>query len=155
MSESGMPSQSLIVDPSRVVHETIDDEVIIIQLDRANYYSLAGSGREIWQMICAGLTPTTIVERLEAAYQGDNGDIAADVRQLLAQLSEEGLVQEGDTNASAAPSNGGPPVDTAVPAGGTYASPKLEKYTDMQDFLLIDPIHDVAAEGWPTVEPGK
>jgi hypothetical protein len=155
MNEPDRDTNPLTVDPVQVVHETIDDEVIIIQLDRANYYSLAGSGREIWLMICAGLTPAAIVERLEAAYQGDNGDVAADFRQLLAQLSEEGLVQEGATGASATPSNGGPPIDASVPAGGTYAPPKLEKYTDMQDFLLIDPIHDVAAEGWPVVEPGK
>jgi hypothetical protein len=154
MSESGMPNQSLIVDPSRVVHETIDDEVIIIQLDRANYYSLAGSGLDIWRMICAGVPPAEIVSRLEVAYQSDNGEVAADFHRLLAQLREEGLVHD-PPNGDAIASAGDGAADAVIPAGGPYTAPKLEKYTDMQDFLLIDPIHDVAAEGWPTVEPGK
>ena len=30
-----------------------------------------------------------------------------------------------------------------------YESPCLESYTDMEDLLLLDPIHDVGKTGWP------
>ena len=30
-----------------------------------------------------------------------------------------------------------------------FEEPKLEKYSDMEDLLLLDPIHDVEDEGWP------
>ena len=34
------------------------------------------------------------------------------------------------------------------------AAPVLNKYSDMQDLLLLDPIHDVDEEaGWPTNKP--
>ena len=33
--------------------------------------------------------------------------------------------------------------------------PVLNKYTDMQDLLLIDPIHDVEAHGWPAKREGE
>ena len=29
----------------------------------------------------------------------------------------------------------------------------LTKYTDMQELLLLDPIHEVDATGWPEIEP--
>jgi hypothetical protein len=28
----------------------------------------------------------------------------------------------------------------------------LNKYTDMQDLLLLDPIHEVDAAGWPSTK---
>jgi hypothetical protein len=33
--------------------------------------------------------------------------------------------------------------------------PKLEKYTDMEDLLLLDPIHDVQEVGWPQTSGEK
>ena len=30
-----------------------------------------------------------------------------------------------------------------------FVAPQLHKYTDMQELLLLDPIHDVDQEGWP------
>lgn len=30
-----------------------------------------------------------------------------------------------------------------------FPAPRLERYTDMQDLLLLDPIHDVDERGWP------
>jgi len=35
-----------------------------------------------------------------------------------------------------------------------FSAPRLDKYTDMQQLLLIDPIHEVSDEqGWPKVKP--
>jgi len=45
---------------------------------------------------------------------------------------------------------GAPPL----PAGTVFAPPVLEVYTDMQDLLLLDPIHDVdETVGWPSPKP--
>jgi hypothetical protein len=30
-----------------------------------------------------------------------------------------------------------------------FVAPVLDKYTDMQELLLLDPIHEVDASGWP------
>jgi hypothetical protein len=34
-------------------------------------------------------------------------------------------------------------------ANGVFTRPVLTKFTDMQDLLLLDPIHDVNSSGWP------
>ena len=34
-----------------------------------------------------------------------------------------------------------------------YAAPKLATYSDLQDLLLLDPIHDVDETGWPAARP--
>ena len=34
-----------------------------------------------------------------------------------------------------------------------FQSPEIQKFTDMEDLLLIDPIHEVDEEaGWPNIK---
>ena len=30
-----------------------------------------------------------------------------------------------------------------------FVAPELKRYADMQDLLLLDPVHDVDEKGWP------
>jgi hypothetical protein len=34
-----------------------------------------------------------------------------------------------------------------------YTKPVLNKYTDMQQLLLADPLHEVQEAGWPHTKP--
>jgi coenzyme PQQ synthesis protein D (PqqD) len=135
-------------DPRKVVHETIDGEVILIQLETGNYYSLGGSGSRIWALLQEGVAPDGIAERLRASFDAPTGQVEEAVERLTAELVGEGLLeQDGDW----LPASRGPVDD---PAGRTpFAEPSLEKYTDMQDFLLVDPIHEVSDAGWPHTQP--
>jgi hypothetical protein len=36
--------------------------------------------------------------------------------------------------------------------GESYLQPSFEKYSDMQEMLLLDPIHEVSEAGWPHKE---
>jgi hypothetical protein len=55
-------------------------------------------------------------------------------------------------------------LETAAPGGGEarrlppgrvpFTPPVLGVYTDMQEFMLVDPVHQVdEAAGWPHVKP--
>ena len=136
-------------DPRKVVHETIDGEVILIQLDTGCYYSLGGSGAEIWGLLAGGQTPDEAAAALRVRFDAPPGVVEASVAQLAEQLRAEDLLQpDGD---------GPPPQAAAAEPGerGPFVEPVLEKYTDMQDFLLVDPIHDVAEAGWPHTRDGR
>jgi hypothetical protein len=41
------------------------------------------------------------------------------------------------------------------PIEGKFEAPVLQKYTDMQDLLLLDPIHDTDETGWPNIRIEK
>ena len=44
--------------------------------------------------------------------------------------------------------------DGLPPLGAAWTAPVLEVFTDMEDLLLLDPIHDVSeAVGWPMQKP--
>jgi hypothetical protein len=142
-------SRRFAVDPRQVVHETIDGETILIALETGVYYSLAGSGPEIWSLVAAGWTEDEIVAEM-ARRHSDHGALAEDAtRDLVTELFSEGLVVDAAVNG-----NGHfQPVASPQDAGEPFAAPVLKKYTDMEYFLQLDPIHEVEAAGWPHERP--
>lgn len=141
------------INPAKVVFETIDGEVILIQLERGNYFSLSGSGERVWALLNSGHTPVEVSAALSEQYGVPASELEPLVGALVEELVAEELVMplNGEVPAPAV-RNGSEPADTPP---GEFIPPKLEKYTDMQDHLLIDPIHDVSASGWPSVEPAE
>jgi hypothetical protein len=65
---------------------------------------------------------------------------------LLGELEREGLVRAapGDSAPEERPSSSDE-LDVRLP----FETPLLEKHTDMQAMILIDPVHQVGALGWP------
>jgi hypothetical protein len=84
---------------------------------------------------------------LEQRYDGAREEIQAAVTDLLSELKGEGLIRAGEElGAEAAVSF----AADGVPASRSpFKPPRLEKHTDMQDLILIDPVHEVSAAGWP------
>src|SRR4051794_18469031 len=132
------------VDPRKVAHETIDGEVIMIHLLVGTYYSLGGAGADLWAHLANGRGRDETLALLEERYEADPGAIAETVNELVKRLAEEELLVPAPDSAPA--SNGSPAKAAAERL--PFKQPELEKYTDMQDFLLVDPIHETDATGW-------
>lgn len=143
--ESMLPGQ-FVVDRRRVVDETIDGETILVQLDSGNYYSLRGVGVEIWALLASGHSTDELIEVLRRRYGPAAGPLEQAVRALVAELVDEQLLTPFD----GAPGERPPRHDVALAEPCPAPTlPKLEKFTDMQGFLLLDPIHDTDSTGWP------
>jgi len=139
--------KTFTVNRPLVVDETIDGETILIHLGTGAYYSLDGVASSVWQLAAAGAPDGTILASLKDAYPEGAATIDADVGRLLAELAAEHLLipQSESDSASRAPDA------LSFPPG--YSIPVLHKYTDMQEFMLADPIHDVdPGVGWPHVK---
>jgi hypothetical protein len=127
----------------QVVREVFDDEVIIINMESGNYFSLNTTGAYVWSLIEAGFSVDGIVGRVSRDFEGADAFAAPSVQALLDQMLGEGLIVTG---AGPAPS----PSSVANPATKrAFEPPTLAVYTDMQELLLLDPIHDVDETGWP------
>ena len=141
-----MPSTRYEISSPQVIHETIDGEVVIINLESGNYYSLRGTGARAWAGIDQGAEPSAIAGDLESSFAGA-GSAGAEVETFLAALEAEGLIRASDQ----------PDVPLALPepaGAAAYAPPVLETFTDMQDLILLDPVHEVdEAHGWPQPKP--
>jgi hypothetical protein len=135
----------LQVDSQHVVHEAIDGETLVVQLATGAYYSLRGTAHEAWEMLAARQPIDTVADQLADRYP-EATDVADDVRRFADELrGEELLIEYGPGEADP----GGPGL-TGDRAVATYEPPRVERYTDMQYFLLLDPIHEVDhVAGWP------
>lgn len=135
------------VNEPDVTYESFDTEVLAINLRNGNYYSLRESAVPIWQLAVRGLSVGEIGAALAQSASGDAAEVTAAVRVFLAELEAEALLVA--QSAPAAHVNGKPPV--TLPA--TFAKPVLDRYTDMQQLLLMDPIHETDVTGWPAKAP--
>jgi Coenzyme PQQ synthesis protein D (PqqD) len=142
------------VNSPRVMHETIDDEVIVIDLTTGSYYSLRASGAEIWHAVERGLPEDEIADVLVARYDAAPAEIAAAVSRLLRELTDEGLIESSNGAGEASPSKTSPTAHDDRPRE-RFQPPVLEKHTDMQDLILLDPVHEVDARGWPHAQAGS
>jgi hypothetical protein len=127
-----------------IVHETVDGEVIAIDLANGSYYSLAGSGPVVWEMLVRGVSEAEIGVALAGQFDADGETIGAAVSVLLAELQENGLIVASDDGAGAG-TLAFSPADAKAP----FEAPRLERYNDMKDYFLLDPIHEVDTAGWP------
>ena len=147
-----MNNQRFRVNTPTVTHETIDGEAVIINLDTGNYYSLVEAGSFIWSLVDKGASASEVQNRILQTYDGEAQDVDRGVRELLAQLQQENLIVPVEGSGEA--------VDLAqlTPASNghekpSFNPPSLNKYSDMQELLLLDPIHDVDDAGWPKPVP--
>ncbi len=142
------------INGSKIIHQTIDGEVVIINLDSGNYYSLNKVGADIWSCIERSAVMGEIVEEIIHRHNGSRTDVESAVTQLLAELQQEDLVvldhvkEPGSIKGPDAPVETGPQAEVL-----SFQAPTLQKYTDMQDFILLDPIHEVDETGWPARKP--
>lgn len=143
-----MRGEWLRVDAENVLAETIDNEVMIIDMRLGNYFSLFGPAVTIWDALLEPARLEDVIEAVCCQYDGVRGEIAAAVERFVDDLLRERLV-------AVAPPNGAHVAPPPSPAAEKppFEPPVLEKYTDMQALLLVDPIHDVDVLGWPRVKP--
>lgn len=139
-----MSQARLRINSENVVHETVDGEVIAIDLSSGSYYSLAGCGPAIWALLLTGAAETEICDALASEFEAEQDLIRSEVAALLVELQEAGLVvADGESTDS---------VVVAVSEGTAqtpFEPPRFERYNDMKDYFLLDPIHEVDPAGWP------
>jgi len=146
------PETRYRINHPKVVNETIDGEVVILNLERGHYYSLTSSGTEIWTLIERQATVGEMVMALGERYDHDPEQLRRCVEELIGEFEREELVQPADNGSHTSPSS--PPPEGASAPKRVFEPPVLRKYTDMEDLLLLDPIHDADETGWPAPRPG-
>ncbi len=141
------------INSPSVVYESFDDEVVIINLDSGNYFSINQVGMEIWKGLINGNKADSIIKSVLEIYDtGENTGKNA-VHQFIKDLTENEIivaVESGKNNGSSPGSSS--ETENSPDKKQPFTLPQLNIYTDMQELLLLDPIHDVDDTGWPQVE---
>ncbi len=125
---------------SRIVYEILNTEVIAIDFNTGNYYALAHVAKQIWQMLEQKTPFDQMAQMISNSYALEPSKVTADLRHFINELLENGLIEPS--------SEIGEPVQIA-PLEGPYEPPRIHVYTDVQNLLLLDPVHEVTEAGWP------
>ncbi len=165
------------VRPDEIVHDTIEGETVVIDLQKGVYFRFDGAATHAWNGLLERATEDELVDRVAAAYAAPREAIAADVHAFLIALYRDGIIRREDASAAAprairAAPNGNAAPDAAksevfsgLPVerfdqlrplvGGSvddrlpFEGMTLNWFEDLDELLTIDPVHEVRDEGWP------
>lgn len=136
------------INSPTIIHEVIEGEAVIINMEMGHYYSIDLTGAGIWELVDKRVSTDAIVESITQGYAGDPKTIQSSVLDFLTELQRENLIVSTSEETDEQTYSGN--VDTPAERP-PFTPPELHKYIDMQDLLLLDPIHEVDESGWPNV----
>lgn len=123
----------------RLAADVFDGEYIIANLDTGMYYSVQGIAVSLINALPFDDYHEVIQSLADAIPQYTNA-IQSELPPIFRQLLDEDIIRETDATEVT--------VIGTVDAPATYEPPRFNRYADMQDLLMLDPIHDVDEEGW-------
>jgi hypothetical protein len=120
--------------PSYVLHEAFDDETVVVNMNRGHYFAFSGQSADLWGEIVRGASTGDLSARL--------GIKPPDLDRFLSLLDQEGLVESSrEATEQLSPEEW---------LADTVLAGSVERFTDIEGLLLIDPIHEFDQNGWPT-----
>jgi hypothetical protein len=138
------------VNQPKVVFESFADETVLVNLDSGFYYSLGGCAGRVLALVDEGNPVETIPGLLLGEFSGDPATIKIETEKFIAQLAAEAIfvpAPPADVRKAGEQASAG--VTGAAAVHPPFQPPTIEKFSDMQELLLLDPIHEVDEMGWP------
>ena len=135
------PIQYELGDPAVISARVFDDEIVIASFATGVYYSLRFTAAEIWLGLMAGLPADRVVQAIASHCTAEQQQWADAAWSFIRALENEQLIRPTER-----------PIDESWRprlANGPLEPPMFERFTDMEELLLLDPIHDVGKTGWP------
>lgn len=140
-----MEGDRYCVNEPSVISEVIDGETIVLNFESGHYYSFNPSASEIWLGLAGGASVKATTESVARRFAVDPASIREEVEGFVQRLEDENLIRRATNGAAAAPAVRAADGEPA----GAFSPPAFEKFTDMEELLLLDPIHEVGDSGWP------
>jgi hypothetical protein len=130
-----MLDKSYKVNSPGVINDEIDSEVVIVDLNIGHYFRINKESSQLWNLIIKGNSISQILTFCE-----NRSELQLDMENIVQNLLNLQIICE-----AAEPLN---PI-TELPKW-KYTKFEIEKFTDLEDILGLDPIHEVDEEkGWP------
>lgn len=140
-------NQFLIINEPNVIHDTIDGETIVLNLNTGNYFSLDGLGALIWEAIRQESDWQSLIRLMVDANPGLSPQMEQSLEGFVETLIQEELLVPAEDKDC--PGLTDEMIIDLMNAALKFTPPSLNKYSDMQELLLLDPIHDSNEKGWP------
>jgi hypothetical protein len=124
-----------------VVGELFDGNWISVNLETGNYFNLDQSSYEVMRLLCSGMEMSAIYEVVTSQLSSNS---IARFGQFFDFLKSNEIIREAVSESVFEKWEGdlrNLDLENAI----------FQVYSDLQDILLLDPVHDVDEKGWPIV----
>jgi hypothetical protein len=128
----------------RFVDETVDGEVLIMDMIKGTYFSCVGASTVAFNALKDGANPDDIAAAFADAFDRRVDEMREAVDGFAADLRGEEIMILDSANGVASST-------IAISTNGVEYEPlQIERFDDLADLILLDPVHDVSEAGWPT-----
>lgn len=133
------------LNPIGLSYEDFGGEMVAVNFDTGKYYGLTGSALTTWQLLIRPRSLNELVSEMERIYSKGEHDIRDMTEKFVGILESEGLLVHIDV----------PEMDFAEAEDRpAFVAPGLEVHSDLQELIMLDPVHDAHPEhGWPVRRP--
>lgn len=127
--------------PNYILAESVDEELLVVNLVSGAYYASFGPGDAAFFLLAAGHTADETAVRIAEHYSVGLDEVRAQLQPFVEAIVADNLLDPREAGLA------------AEPFAFTHTKPwspiELARYTDMEELLAADPVHDVDAAGWP------
>lgn len=92
MSRSVIPGLTILEADGDVLATEFGDEIVMLNLRDGVYYGLDDVGARVWQLLRTPISLNQIRDTLVAEYDVDPARCERDIRSLILELTDRGLV---------------------------------------------------------------
>ncbi len=127
----------LVINRPTVIYDVQGAETVIIDLATGHYFRLDGASTRLWERFDTAVSPEDLL-----ATCTDPGALEPVLDGIVADLTDHALIRAAtDTE-----------VGDDLTSDWAFDGFVLEQFTDLEDILGLDPIHEVDPDrGWPHV----
>jgi hypothetical protein len=129
------------LNKEKIISEVFDGETVMINLDTGSYYATNTTGSVILKLIEKQVDIDKKIEDYFILNEIKQEVVSEELSEYLNSLLKENIIVESR--------NGAVPTMSSNEEKISYVKPELSCFTDMQELILLDPIHEVSDEGWP------
>ncbi|MFM7023010.1 MAG: PqqD family protein [Flavobacteriales bacterium] len=132
-----------------IVSDVFGEEVVLVNLETGVYYSLRASATQVWIRIQNNYSLDEIIADLHLIYAASQEELTQQTYTFIQQLLDRQLIKQSTSEEKNI-------VEMDAPQQKlNFSTPVLEVFSDMQEILLLDPVHDVDKSGWPVTKDGS
>lgn len=93
MQQQQIDSSSIVSWDEDTVATDVNDEIVLMSMERNRCYGLGTTGSDIWRKLGSPIRVSDVIKQLSEQYEASQGKIETDVLNTLTELHSEGLVQ--------------------------------------------------------------
>lgn len=80
--------------PDSVAVEEVDGDLILLDLERGDFFVARGTGLQAWRLLVSGHSIEEVVDEMAARYRVPAGRLRTEIGTFVSQLLRDGLLLE-------------------------------------------------------------